>query len=54
MSTNFTSKMMFSESISTHLNWSGLIGFSDYVMHISYQIENDSIYHSLSNITLGK
>ncbi len=46
--------MMFFEIISTHLNWSSLTDFSDYVIHISYEIENDSLYHSLLNITLGK
>ncbi len=51
--TSFTLQMTIFGSIITHLNWSSLIDFSDYVMHISYQIENDSVYHSLSNVTLG-
>ncbi len=52
-SANVTSEIMFIENITTYINRSSSIYFSDYVIHLSYQVENNSLYHPLSNITLG-
>ena len=52
-SANVTSEIMFIENITTYINRSSSIYFSDYIIHLSYQVENNSLYHPLSNITLG-
>ena len=52
-SANVTSEIMFIENITTYINRSSSIYFSDYIIHLSYQVENNSFYHPLSNITLG-
>ena len=52
-SANVTSEIMFIENITTYINRSSSIDFSDYIIHLSYQVENISFYHPLSDITLG-
>ncbi len=44
-SENVTSEIMFIENITTYINRSSSIYFSDYIIHLSYQVGNNSFYH---------